>query len=137
MEDIEFSIRVERRSHDKGWQAFHADDIQLEFVRIDPFIRTTLNLVDAAKGIYQAKFKVPDVYGVFTFRVDYRRRGFSHLLAETIVPVRPLRHTQYERFIYSAYPYYVSAFSMMIGVCLLSLVFLHTRDSSSEAQKKE
>jgi len=42
--------------------------------------------------------------------------------------VRPREHTQYERFILSAYPYYASAFSMMIGLFIFSLVFLHHRD---------
>lgn len=27
---------------DGKWVAFEADDVQLEFVRIDPFVRTTL-----------------------------------------------------------------------------------------------
>jgi len=44
--------------------------------------------------------------------------------------VRPLQHTEYERFIPSAYPYYVSAFSMMAGVFLFSIVFLHYKDDT-------
>lgn len=44
------------------------------------------------------------------------------------VSVRPLQHTQYERFIPSAYPYYVSSFSMMIGVFLFSFVFLYYKE---------
>jgi len=51
------------------------------------------------------------------------------------VSVRPLEHTQYERFIPTAYPYYVSAFSMMVGVCIFSLVFLHFKEEVKE--KKE
>jgi oligosaccharyltransferase complex subunit beta len=46
------------------------------------------------------------------------------------VSVRPLQHTEYERFIPSAYPYYVSAFSMMAGVFLFSIVFLHYKEDS-------
>ena len=44
------------------------------------------------------------------------------------VSVRPREHTQYERFIPSAYPYYASAFSMILGLFIFSLVFLHHRD---------
>ena len=51
------------------------------------------------------------------------------------VSVRPLQHTQYERFIPTAFPYYISAFSMMFGVCVFSIVFLHFRDDTKE--KKE
>lgn len=44
------------------------------------------------------------------------------------VSVRPLQHTQYERFIASAYPYYASVFSMMAGLFLFSIVFLHMKE---------
>lgn len=95
-------------------------------------------------GKYSVQFKLPDVYGVFQFKVDYNRLGYTHLYSSTQVSegqssfwpvgvalrppshqglssvplqvsVRPLQHTQYERFIPSAYPYYASAFSMMAG----------------------
>lgn len=42
--------------------------------------------------------------------------------------VRPLQHTQYERFIPSAYPYYAGAFSMMVGLFMFSIVFLHMKE---------
>jgi len=48
------------------------------------------------------------------------------------VSVRPLQHTQYERFIVSAYPYYAGAFSMMFGVIIFSFVFLHFREDSKD-----
>ena len=54
---------------------------------------------------------------------------FSGLLQ---VSVRPLQHTQYERFIPSAYPYYMSSLSMMGGVFIFSLVFLHYREDTKE-----
>ena len=50
------------------------------------------------------------------------------------ISVIPLRHDQYERFISSAYPYYASAFSMMAGVCIFSMVFLHYKEE--EVKKK-
>ncbi|XP_026329189.1 dolichyl-diphosphooligosaccharide--protein glycosyltransferase 48 kDa subunit [Hyposmocoma kahamanoa] len=110
------------------WQPFEANDVQLEFVRIDPFIRTTLQ--KRPNGVYEAVFKVPDVWGVYQFKVDYDRVGYTRLYHSTQVSVRPLQHTQYERFIPSAYPYYVSAFSMMIGVFLFSFVFLYYKEDT-------
>lgn len=110
------------------WVPYVADDIQLEFVRIDPFVRTTLK--HKGKGKYEARFKIPDVYGVYQFKVDYNKIGYTHLYSTTQVSVRPLQHTQYERFIPSAYPYYVSAFSMMLGVFLFSFVFLHYKEDT-------
>lgn len=46
----------------------------------------------------------------------------------------PLEHTQYERFISSAYPYYASAFSMMFGVFIFSFVFLHYREDKNKGE---
>lgn len=126
MEDVVYTIEVEKLSNDK-WVPYEANDLQLEFVRIDPFVRMTMKHV--GNGRYEAKFKIPDVYGVYQFKVDYTRIGLTHLYSSTQVSVRPVQHTQYERFIPSAYPYYVSAFSMMGGVFLFSLVFLHYKEN--------
>lgn len=195
---------------DGKWVPFDGDDIQLEFVRIDPFVRTFLkrnggSLAGGAGGSplgeqwvppqeelgiaiaalaphwgcfhlpqllvspqchpclpsggkYSVQFKLPDVYGVFQFKVDYNRLGYTHLYSSTQVSVgewispsprmrgcprlldckscsvpcqvsvRPLQHTQYERFIPSAYPYYAGAFSMMVGLFMFSIVFLHMKE---------
>lgn len=128
-----YSIEVEILENGL-WKPFNADDIQLEFVRIDPFIRTTLKR--QPNGIYEARFKIPDVYGVYQFKVDYDRIGYTRLFSTTQVSVRPLQHTQYERFIPSAYPYYVSAFSMMAGLFLFSFVFLHFKEESPKSKKE-
>lgn len=125
----------QRNSRGQQWRPFQATDVQLEFVRIDPFVRTTLKPVGA--GAYEARFNIPDVYGVFQFKVDYDRVGYTHLASTTQVSVRPLMHTQYERFIPSAFPYYASSFSMMLGVFVFSLVFLHYREEPrADAGKK-
>jgi len=127
-DDVEFSVEIEELRNGK-WVSFEGTDVQLEFVRIDPFVRTTLK---RKGGKFYARFKVPDVYGVYQFRVDYNRIGYTHLFSTTQVSVRPLQHTQYERFIPSAYPYYVSSFSMMAGVFIFSLVFLHFKEDAKD-----
>ena len=124
-DDVVFSINVEEFKNGK-WAPFKADDLQLEFVRIDPFVRLTLKHDN--KGKFEGKFKIPDVYGVYQFKVDYVRTGLTRLYSTTQFSVRPLRHDEYERFIPSARPYYVSAFSMMFGVLVFSFVFLHYKD---------
>lgn len=121
-----------------------------------PLLVTCLGSSPAGK--YSVQFKLPDVYGVFQFKVDYNRLGYTHLYSSTQVSqlaapspasacptwasawpgpatsvvsqvsVRPLQHTQYERFIPSAYPYYASAFSMMVGLFIFSVVFLHMKE---------
>ncbi|RWS29441.1 Dolichyl-diphosphooligosaccharide--protein glycosyltransferase subunit-like protein [Leptotrombidium deliense] len=130
MDDVVYSVEIERLKDGK-WVAYEANDVQLEFVRIDPFIRTLMKK-DGNK--YVAKFKIPDVYGVFKFVIDYSRIGFTHLHSSTQVSVRPLQHTQYERFIRSAYPYYISAFSMMFGVFLFSCIFLYHKDGKDKPE---
>jgi len=129
-EDVVYSIDIEEYKNDK-WVAYDGKDVQLEFVRIDPFVRLTL---DNKNGHFVGKFKIPDVYGVYQFKVDYVRTGLTRLFSTTQFSVRPLRHDQYERFISSAYPYYASAFSMMAGVFLFSMVFLHHQGSESKAK---
>jgi len=77
----------------------------------------------------------PTCMAFFKFKVEYNRAGYTYLSSVTQVSVRPLEHTQYERFIASAYPYYAGAFSMMAGVFIFSFVYLHHRDSPKS--KKE
>ncbi|XP_046332436.1 dolichyl-diphosphooligosaccharide--protein glycosyltransferase 48 kDa subunit-like isoform X1 [Haliotis rufescens] len=130
-DNVRYTIQIEELSEGK-WQPFQGTDIQLEFVRIDPFVRT---LLKKQNGMFYVEFILPDVYGVYQFRVDYNRVGYTHLFSTTQVSVRPLQHTQFERFIPAAYPYYTSAFSMMFGVLILSIVFLHFKEEPKE--KKE
>uniref|UniRef100_A0A5S6Q6K1 Dolichyl-diphosphooligosaccharide--protein glycosyltransferase 48 kDa subunit n=1 Tax=Trichuris muris TaxID=70415 RepID=A0A5S6Q6K1_TRIMR len=127
MDMLQFTIEIEERRNGK-WIPYVANDVQLEFVRIDPFIRTTLK--GGKDGVYTTTFQVPDVYGVFKLMVDYHRIGWTHLYNVTQVSVRPFEHTQYERFIRSAYPYYASAFSMMLSVLLFSCIFLYHKDTA-------
>ena len=127
-DNVRYVIEIEELVNGE-WVPFQGQDVQLEFFRIDPFVRLFMNKT-ANKKFYGAEFKLPDVYGVFQFKVDYNRIGYTHLFSTTQVSVRPFEHTQYERFIYSAYPYYVSAFSMFIGLFFFSLVFLHFRDNT-------
>ena len=133
MDNVNYYIEIDELVGGK-WTPYMASDVQLEFFRIDPFVRTFLNKTANGKAFY-AEFVLPDVYGVFQFKVEYDRLGYTRLFSTTQVSVRPLQHTQYERFIGSAYPYYISAFSMMIGVVLFSFVYLHFRDPIERSKK--
>lgn len=130
-ENVDYNINIEEYKDGK-WIPYKADDVQMEFVRIDPFVRVTMKHDN--KGHFKAQFKIPDVYGVYQFKVDYVRTGITRLYSTTQFSVRPLRHDQYERFISSAYPYYASAFSMMFGVFIFSFVFLHSKDESVKSK---
>ncbi|CAK9290599.1 unnamed protein product, partial [Gordionus sp. m RMFG-2023] len=124
-DDVIYEIDIETLNDKGRWVPYVAKDIQIEFVRIDPFIRTGLSYKG---GKYTAKFKLPDVYGVFQFKVDYLRKGYTHLFITKQVSVKPFQHTQYERFIPTAYPYYTSAFLMMVMVYLLVFMVLYDKE---------
>lgn len=123
-EMAEFSV-VMSELVDGDWVPFTGTDVQMEFVRIDPFVRLGMTNTNGRLSI---KFMIPDVYGVFQFKVNYNKIGLTRLSTANQVSVRPLRHDQYERFISSAYPYYASSFSMMFGVFVFALVFLHFKE---------
>ncbi|KAI9916799.1 hypothetical protein PsorP6_016753 [Peronosclerospora sorghi] len=90
------------------WVPYKADEVQLEFVMLDPYVRTTLSHDD--QGRFSVTFQVPDVYGIFLFPVLYRRLGLSTIFTTTQLSLRPFKHDEYERFIPGAYPYYASVF---------------------------
>ncbi|KAB7507049.1 Dolichyl-diphosphooligosaccharide--protein glycosyltransferase subunit [Armadillidium nasatum] len=92
-DDVEYSIAIERLVGG-SWVPFQAPDLQMEFVRIDPFVRLTLK--PSSTGLFSIGFKVPDVYGVYQFKVEYNRIGFTRLFSSTQVAVRPFTHTEYE-----------------------------------------
>lgn len=126
-DDIVFKFDIQQNiAGANDWHPYNANDVQLEFVMLDPYIRQGVTNVNK-NGQYEIHFKIPDVYGVYKFRVMYRRPGYSTLSVEEQVSIRPYRHNEYERFIVAALPYYTSAFTMMIGVFIFSLFFLFTK----------
>jgi len=122
-QDIVFSVDI-KEWNGKEWIPFVADDesVMLEFIMLDPYIRTYLKGDKA--GHFESRFKTPDVYGIFTFKLSGRKMGYSSIESISRVSVRPFRHDEYERYLLPAYPYYAGAFSMIGGFVLFSLVFL-------------
>jgi len=130
---IDFSVHI-NEWNGKEWAGLSSKSVQMEFVRLDPYVRVFMTSVNEP-GKFELRFNAPDVYGVFTLRVLHDKLGYSRITWEEIVPVRPFRHDEYERFIPAAFPYYASSFSMMGGFFLFSFFFLYHR-SSSELHKK-
>jgi len=124
-DQVEYSIILEEWNGER-WVPFLTDDVQFEFIMLDPHLRRVMKHDD--KGKYSIQFQVPDRYGVFTFKIEYSRLGYGFLTAIERSPVRPFRHNEYERFIEAAFPYYGSAFSLMFGLFLFSLFFLFNKD---------
>ena len=81
-QDVIYSIKVEEFKNGV-WSPFQVDDVQMEFFRIDPFVRTYLK--PSQNGVFSIRFTLPDVYGVFKFKVDYDRIGYTHMFSSTQV----------------------------------------------------
>ncbi|KAH3758465.1 dolichyl-di-phosphooligosaccharide-protein glycotransferase [Pelomyxa schiedti] len=121
---IEYSVDIQEWDNiQQQWVPTDRDDVQLEVTMLNPYIRLTLK---PDHGTHKAQFTLPDVYGLFTLKIDYRRPGYSWMEANDHISVRPFRHNQYERFISSANPFYFASFCMIGGVVLFSLIFLFT-----------
>merc|ERR1711988_775863 len=95
-DDAVYTIVVKELINGK-WVGFKGTDMQMEFVRIDPFVRITLD--NKGEGKMVGAFKVPDTYGVYQFKVNYHRVGYTRVYETTQISVVPLRHNEYERFI--------------------------------------
>ena len=109
------------------WAPFHTDDMQVEFVMLDAHVLKTMT-ADRKTGRFSVTFTAPDNYGIFKFRVLYRRQGLSVLHSEEAVSLRPYKHDEYDRFLFTAYPYYTSAFSAVAGFAVFSIFFLFSSD---------
>jgi oligosaccharyltransferase complex subunit beta len=94
----------------------------MELRMLDPYVRKTLT--NTGNGTFTAQIKVPDVYGVFKFQMDYKRPGLSWVKRETVVPIRPFRHDEYARFLSQAFPYYASVLSMSLGFLVVGKAFV-------------
>ncbi|KAJ3170531.1 hypothetical protein HDU88_008431 [Geranomyces variabilis] len=116
-----------------AWTPFTATDLQFETVMLDPYIRTALK--PSKTGTFSTHFRLPDHYGVFTFKVDYRRHGRTWVTETETVQIRPYRHDQYPRFLTAAMPYYTNVFSLAAAFVLFSAVFLWNREVPATGKK--
>ncbi|KAE8691508.1 Dolichyl-diphosphooligosaccharide--protein glycosyltransferase 48 kDa subunit [Hibiscus syriacus] len=123
-DELVYSVEIYEWSG-KSWEPYVADVVQVQFYMMSPYVLKSLS--NDKKGLYSASFRVPDVYGVFQFKVEYQKLGYTSLSLAKQIPVRPYRHNEYERFIPTAYPYYGAAFSTMAGFFVFSFVHLYNK----------
>ncbi|GKA12979.1 retrovirus-related pol polyprotein from transposon TNT 1-94 [Tanacetum coccineum] len=117
-DDLEYFVEIYEWSG-SSWEPYVANDVQVQFYMMSPYVLKTMST--DKKGLYLASFKVPDVYGVFQFKVEYQRLGYTSLSLAKQIPVRPFRHNEYERFILTAFPYYGASFSTVLSHFLENL----------------
>jgi len=85
-DDVYFSVDFEELKNGE-WVPYVATDIQLEFVRLDPYWRINLQSKLGSKT-YSGTLRTPDQNGVFKFRLDYTRYGYSRIFIEEVAPNR-------------------------------------------------
>eukprot|EP00466_Bigelowiella_natans_P004230 jgi/Bigna1/69572/fgenesh1_pg.9_\ len=123
-EDLVVKLVIQEfMAESNSWEPFTHDDVQIELVMMDPYVRATMET--DGKGNYKSTLKAPDVYGCYKIKISYRRPGFSAIEVMDSVSVKPYRHDEYDRFLLVAYPYYASAFSLMVGFLTFGVYFLY------------
>lgn len=114
-----------------AWGPLPLEDVQLDFTMLDPHVRIPLSPSASQPSPDSTElsttFIAPDRHGVFTFKLDYRRPGWSFLKDDKRVAVTPPRHDEYPRFIGGATPYYFGTASTVLAFGVFSVVWiLHT-----------
>ncbi|KAK9722394.1 oligosaccharyl transferase glycoprotein complex, beta subunit [Basidiobolus ranarum] len=136
-DQIVYEIELSEYFNDQ-WHPYVAPDVQLEAIMLDPYVRVTLNQTQnqsPSSTKYVGLVGLPDVYGVYTLQVNYKRHGLSYVVEKDVVPIRPYRHNEYPRFLTVAYPYYASSGSMLVGFIVFSAVWLYNRDAGAPKKK--
>ena len=125
-DELEYFIDIyEYEYKTDSWKPYVTDDIQIEYVMMNPYYINQLKMVALNKPTYYVQFKAPEKFGVFKFIVDYKRLGYSYIFSSTKVPLRPFNHNEYLRFLPCAYPYYLSVFTVLGSFVLFSILFLY------------
>ena len=129
---IHFEIDILEKV-DGEWVPYISDDIQFEFIMLNPYWRVFLENTHDAR--YELDFRAPDWNGVYKFLVDYNRFGYTRLHEETTAPVRVFRHDEFPRYLPSAFPYYLSVFTVLVGTILFTVLFLHVENTPVRGSK--
>ena len=134
---IDFEVDFEQKLPDGTYVPFQADDIQLEFIRLDPFHRVNLKQSNPKSATYKAELVVPDTLGIYKFKVLHRRFGYSLIEAETVVSCIQFRHDEYPRFLNVAMPYYANVFLTMGAGFIFIMFFLYSEISEKGVHAKK
>lgn len=101
-------------------------DLQVELVMQHPRERITLVPNDQDKCLHGI-FKVPDIYGRYSLRLEYNKPGYPLISATKMISVRPPWLDQVPRFAFVAIPYYVGWQAQLLVTCLFLIPLLWSR----------
>ncbi|KAJ5070540.1 dolichyl-diphosphooligosaccharide--protein glycosyltransferase 48 kda subunit [Anaeramoeba ignava] len=106
------------------WVSFEPNDLQLEFIMLDPYVRTTMKF-DEKLQLFSTSFQVPNRHGIYKLLVEYQRVGYNLIHQEEILPVTPYADQSAHQFLTCSLPYYSGSISMLVGFLLFSLLLLY------------
>ena len=78
---VDFYIDLEQKT-EGVWHPYIADDIQLEFIMLEPYYSVLLSQEETGNdsvATYSYKFRVPQRLGIFRFVINYWRYGLTFL----------------------------------------------------------
>lgn len=145
---------------DGQWVPYTGEDVQLEFTMLDPYYRLTLGKVSSTspelsaynpelKGadsnttffksqetlpentqFYSTKFRLPDQHGMFKFKINYRKPGYSFLSTENIITLRNLASDEFEKSwqIVNSWVYLTAIITLIAGWFVFLTLFLYGSD---------
>lgn len=138
----------------KQWEYITSPDIIVDLTMLHPYVRFPLQIMSprvqkaqelssyAKTNISQfnhaTELTLPDTMGVYklsfnTYQTfpNANSQGYSFLSCEAetpvVIPVRPFEHDQWARFLFPAYPYYLSMLVTMGLFFAFSVLFLYTK----------
>lgn len=133
---VGYSIGVSEWNGEK-WVPFITNDLQLEFVMLDPYYRLTFGEPHSndETAVYVVQFKVPDQHGIFTFKVDYQRPGLSFLSDHKTVTVRHNANDEWPRSweITNSWVYLSSFLVVVFSWVIFVVFYLFTGKGGAEA----
>ncbi|ORY84936.1 dolichyl-di-phosphooligosaccharide-protein glycotransferase subunit [Protomyces lactucae-debilis] len=135
--EVAFEIQMQQWKDDR-WVPYTAADVQLELIMLDPYIRANLEVAGTTTEAtrYIKTFMLPDHYGVFHFKVNYKRPGLSYIEERQQVTIRHYRHDEYPRFLSAAWPYYASTATVIAGFLVFSGLWLFNQPTAMPDVKK-
>jgi len=134
--DIEYMIDIYHKVNGQ-WVPFVSDDVQFQFIMLDPYYQDALTQTDKSSATYSYKLKTPWRLGIFNFRIDYKRYGLSYIDNRMEVSVIQLRHDEFPRFETIGYPYFLTVFVLMAGSFLFVISFAYSDFSGVKGVKSD
>lgn len=143
-DNVRYSIDVAQHDPVRGWVPAPTNlDLQVSLNMIDPFITAKLVAEDAAQFSsnaaqfppppqqsnsttrYSTTLRLPDRLGVYTFRLNWFRHGWTYLDdVKDVAPIRAFNHDEGERFLPASWPYAAASFSTIVGFVVFVVLWL-------------